>query len=113
MKKILLAEIYTKINYGTALQAYALQRFLDEKGVANEVIAMEGFSKVLRRRKLRYYLRNCTNFSLFRAKSGIGKKVLLERLNYSGLRKKCAVRKRLFQEFVAQNIRQLFPVWRR
>lgn len=104
MKKILLAEIYTKINYGTALQAYALQRFLDEKGVANEVIAMEGFSKVLRRRKLRYYLRNCTNFSLFRAKSGIGKKVLLERLNYSGLRKKCAVRKRLFQEFVAQNI---------
>ena len=104
MKKVLLAEVYTKINYGTVLQAYALQRFMDEKKVPNEVIYMDGFSRILRQRKFRYYVRNCTNISLYRAKRGLGRKVILERLNYAGLRKKSNVRKRLFQKFINENL---------
>ena len=41
MKKVGIVSCYFKNNYGSALQAYATQKVLDDNGIENETIEIE------------------------------------------------------------------------
>jgi len=89
MKKVALASCYFKHNYGSALQAYALQEALFKHGVECENIDVSHL-KDFSVGKKRYYKQNAFNLKLVSAKLGMVK---------------LAVRKKLFKDKLSKNLR--------
>lgn len=52
------------------LQAYALQRFLDNHQILNETVCVNGFAKELKKRKLKYFIKNFFSFEIIKNKWG-------------------------------------------
>ena len=80
MKKTYVVSCYFKHNYGSMLQAYATQYFLDSHHIENETInisQLKDFSKG----KKKYYLSQLFNFRLFRAKRGMIKLRIKRKFN--------------------------------
>lgn len=79
--RIELASCYFINNYGSILQAYALQKFLEDQGNEVENINVDGIKKDLDKAKIRYYLREATDFSVILNKAGRVKKAVLKRID--------------------------------
>ncbi len=80
MKKTFIVSCYFKKNFGSALQAYATQYFLDENGIDNETInvsCLKDFSKG----KKKYYRSQIFNFSFYKAKFGMIRLLFKKRIN--------------------------------
>lgn len=79
--RIELASCYFINNYGSILQAYALQKFLEDQGNEVENINVDGIKKDLDKAKIRYYLREAKDFSVILNKAGRVKKAVLKRID--------------------------------
>lgn len=64
---VLIASCYYQQNYGSKLQAYATQAFLDNIGVENYTINFDGMRKYMNGVKIRYYIKNIAKTDAFAA----------------------------------------------
>ena len=62
---VALATVYRRINYGSVLQAFALQRTLDNMGIQNEIIQTHGLRGEILRNRKRFYLRHILELQLY------------------------------------------------
>lgn len=97
MKKIFIASCYFKYNYGSMLQAYALQAFLDANYVSNETFDVSILSD-FKEGKKRYYKNQIFNLSFYKSKMGMIKLLLKKKVNKK-LKKNFQLRDRAFQKF--------------
>lgn len=97
MKKTYIASCYFKHNYGSMLQAYATQEFLDENKIKNytfDVSYLEDFKQG----KLKYYKTQIFSYSFYKAKLGMIKLKIKRKLNRK-LNKNLKKRDQMFQQF--------------
>ena len=97
MKKVALATCYFKNNYGSALQAYATQKFLDLNNIPNETIDVSK-NKDFASGKKKYYAAQLFNFSFVKTKIGMIKFKFYKKIN-KNLGKNVAIRNKYFEEF--------------
>lgn len=97
MKKVALATCYFKNNYGSVLQAYATQEFLDQNDIPNETIDISK-NKDFSNSKKKYYSTQLFNFPFIKTKFGMVKFQLYKKLNKK-LGKNVAARDQEFEEF--------------
>lgn len=79
--KVKIASCYFMTNYGSVLQAYALQHYLEEQGIEVENICIDGIKKQLDIAKIMFYIREAKNFSVIFNKVGRVKKALRKKFN--------------------------------
>ncbi len=70
MKKVGIVSCYFQKNYGSALQAYATQKILDDLGIENETINYSGLKKSIKRKKIAYYFRESLKLDVLLGKIG-------------------------------------------
>lgn len=70
MDKIALVTCYFQKNYGSALQAYALQKVLDDMDISNETICFDGLEEIVNRKKKKHYLKQIFNLDVLKGKLG-------------------------------------------
>ena len=70
MKKTYIASCYFKHNYGSMLQAYATQAFLDANNVPNETFDVSVLAD-FKEGKKKYYKKQIFNLSFYKAKMGM------------------------------------------
>jgi hypothetical protein len=99
MKKVAIASCYFQKNYGSALQAFATQKILDELGIKNETICVSGFKKEIDLIKIRYYLKKILDFNIVKEKLGYVKLDIYSRILKNSLKKNILIRQKKFKEF--------------
>lgn len=97
--KLGIVSCYFINNYGSVLQAYALQEYFGNKGVECDTISVEGLKPYLEAKKKQYYLCNIHKAGLIFSKLPmIGLKVL-QKINYKDLGNRYRERVRKFDDF--------------
>lgn len=104
MTKIGLALETDKINYGSILQAYAMQSFLTEKGIESEVLDSRGFRLELNIKHLLFFINRLDEKGLAKAKWKQALKQFLVWINWKGLKKKTKLRSEKCREWIHTNI---------
>lgn len=97
MKKTYIASCYFKHNYGSMLQAFATQTFLDANCIPNEtfnISVLSDFSKG----KRKYYKTQLFHLSFYKAKMGMIKLLVRKRISKK-LKRNFQLRDKAFQEF--------------
>lgn len=97
MKKTYIASCYFKHNYGSMLQAYATQAFLDANNVPNETFDVSVLAD-FKEGKKKYYKKQIFNLSFYKAKMGMIRLVAKKKLN-GKLRRNFRLRDQAFQKF--------------
>lgn len=106
MKKVGIVSCYFHPNYGSMLQAYATQKILDELGVENETICIDGIKGELNKTKTRHYLRQIGNPDILAGTIlRIGKRKLYRMLKKDTFGKQVSVRNACFQQFSKEQFR--------
>lgn len=98
MKKIALVSCYFKENYGSMLQAFALQEFLKSHGYPVENInirKLDDFSNG----KRKYYKKKIRDVGFVLAKLGLVNMKMRKKFSHSNLTKNLLIRERKFAEF--------------
>jgi hypothetical protein len=103
-KKIGIVSCYFKRNYGSALQAYATQRVLDELGLDCETIDIRGINGEISKNKMKYYRRNALDLAMYDAKKGFARHVAEQRIN-PAFRARVLERRAAFERFERENFR--------
>lgn len=99
MKKVAIVSCYFMKNYGSMLQAYATQKILDEMGVDNETICIDGLNKEIKNAKLKYFFNKMLDGDVVKNKFIVVKHKICEKFNYNGFKDKMNVRNYAFEEF--------------
>lgn len=81
--KVIIASCYFMSNYGSLLQAYALQKYLENQGFDVENICIDGIKNELDSAKIKYYVREAKDFSVILNKFGRVKKAFRKKINKS------------------------------
>lgn len=97
MKKVGIVSCYFKDNYGSALQAYATKKILDNNNIPNETININS-NKDFKKGKRKYYLSQLFNFSFIKSKLGMIKLKFDKKLNKE-LGKNISIRADKYKEF--------------
>ena len=79
MKKIAIVSCYFQNNYGSMLQAYATQMALDKLGYENETIEISGFSKEIKKAKIKYFIKASLTSDILLSKFGMARTVLIKK----------------------------------
>lgn len=98
-KKVGIVSCYFKKNYGSALQAYATQKILDNLSIENETIDITNLNKEIGKGKRKYYLSQIFNISFIKTKIGMLKLKLRVKILRNKLGKNIAIRNKKFEEF--------------
>ena len=69
-KKVGVVSCYFKNNYGSMLQAYATQQFLNNNNIPNETIDISDLIE-FKKNKNKYYLSQITNLNFIKTKFGM------------------------------------------
>lgn len=96
-KKVGIVSCYFKHNYGSMLQSYATQQFLDSLGLENETINIEqniDFGKG----KKKYYISQIFNYKFIKSKLGMIKLKFDKKINKK-LGENIAIRDKKYEEF--------------
>ncbi len=101
MKKVAIASCYFQYNYGSQLQAYATQKILDDWGVENETICIDGLKKEINYAKYKYFLRMILDTATVKGKWGSIKHAFRLHLNKS-FGNNVAVRNEKFKIFATE-----------
>ena len=96
-KKVGIVSCYFKNNYGSMLQAYATKKVLDNSGIDNETINIDG-NQDFKKGKRKYYISQVTNFNFIKSKLGMIKMKLDTKVNKQ-LGKNVAIRNKKYKEF--------------
>jgi hypothetical protein len=102
--RVAIVSCYDKINYGSMLQAYATQAYLDSAGVTNITLDRSGLANEIAVGRRRYYRQNLLNVSLYRAKAGFVFHRLRQRLS-PAFAAKIDHRRTAFSEFSSKHFR--------
>ena len=70
MKKIAIVSCYFQKNYGSMLQAYATQKYLDDVGIENETICYDGIKREIEKTKYIHYFKQIINPRIVLGKLG-------------------------------------------
>lgn len=97
MKKVYISSCYFKHNYGSMLQAYATQKFLDLNNIDNETIDISTLADFSKGKK-KYYKSQIFNINFYKAKLGMIKLLVRKKLNKK-LKKNFSIRYKRFQKF--------------
>lgn len=97
MKKVGIVSCYFKNNYGSMLQAYATQKFLDNNNIPNETINVKKLADFSKGKK-KYYCSQITNFNFIKTKLGMMKLKIYSKINPK-LKSNFTIRKNVFEEF--------------
>lgn len=97
--KLGIVSCYFINNYGSILQAYALQEYLGAQGVECDTISAEGLKPYLAAKKRQYYFRNIHKAGLLFSKLPMMYLKLLQKINYRELGNRYRERVRKFDEF--------------
>lgn len=96
-RKVGIVSCYFKNNYGSMLQAYATQKFLEDNQIPNETINVSDLVD-FKKGKRKYYLSQITNFGFIKTKIG-----MIKLRGYQVLNKKLGnnfkIRNKKFEEF--------------
>lgn len=104
MKKIALVTCYFHPNYGSMLQAYATQKFFDDRSIPCENIRIDGLKKQIDSSKKKFYLKQITNPQILVGTIWrIGRKKIAKLLHKQTLGRDLMLRENKFNEFVHQN----------
>lgn len=96
-KKVGIVSCYFKYNYGSMLQAYATQKFLDDNNIPNETINISDLSD-FKKGKKKYYMSQITNFGFIKTKLGMIKLKIYQKTNKE-LGKNFKIRNKEFKKF--------------
>lgn len=96
-KKVGIVSCYFKNNYGSMLQAYATKRVLDNNGIPNETVNIDG-NRDFSKGKKKYYLSQIFNFNFIKSKMGMIKMKFDTKINKK-LGKNVAIRNKKYKEF--------------
>ncbi len=114
--KLGIVSCYFINNYGSILQAYALQEALSKKGIECDTISVEGLKPYLDAKKKQYYFRNIHKAGLLFSKLPMLRLKILQKINYRNLGHMYSERVQKFDNFrkgfnlsseVAASLRQL------
>lgn len=97
MKKVGIVSCYFKDNYGSALQAYATKKILDNNGVENETIEVHN-NVDFKRGKRKYYSTKIFSFNFIKTKWGMIK-LILDKKIVKGLSENIRIRNLKYKEF--------------
>ncbi len=99
MKKVGIVSCYFQKNYGSMLQAYALQEFLDINGIPNETVSIDD-NRDFKNGKKKYYIKQFLkfNYKFIFAKFGMIKLKILAKLNKK-LKRNINERNKKYNEF--------------
>lgn len=98
MKKIGIVSCYFQKNYGSMLQAYATQQVIKKLGYQAETIRIEGIAKEIRNAKLKYYMKQLTDWTVVKGKLGFVKRFFLKKMDKE-FKENVTVRDKKFNEF--------------
>lgn len=96
-KKVGIVSCYFKNNYGSMLQAYATKKVLDNSGIDNETINIDG-NQDFKKGKRKYYISQVTNFNFIKSKLGMIKMKLDTKVNKQ-LGRNVSIRNKKYKEF--------------
>ena len=99
MKKIAVVSCYFQKNYGSALQALATQKILDELGVENETLNYSGIEKQIKKKKYFFYMKKMLSPQVVIGKMGYIKVRLRKKLSKSQLAKNLRLRDASIKQF--------------
>ena len=106
MEKVGIVSCYFHPNYGSMLQAYATQKILDDLGIENETICIDGIKPAMNKTKIRYYLRQFTNPDILAGTIWrVGKRVLYRKLKKDTFGRQVGIRNTCFETFYRENLR--------
>ena len=97
--KLGIVSCYFINNYGSILQAYALQEYFSAKGIECDTISVEGLKPYLDAKKKQYYFRNIHKAGLLFSKLPMICLKVLQKINYRNLGKSYSERVRKFNGF--------------
>ena len=97
--KLGIVSCYFINNYGSILQAYALQEYFKTKGIECDTISVEGLKSYLAAKKRQYYFHNIHKAGLLFSKLPMIYLKLLQKINYKNLGHKYSERVRKFDDF--------------
>lgn len=97
--KLGIVSCYFINNYGSILQAYALQEYFSAKGIECDTISVEGLKPYLNAKKRQYYFRNIHKAGLFLSKLPMIYLKALQKINYRNLGHSYCERVRKFDDF--------------
>lgn len=97
MKRVGIVSCYFKNNYGSALQAYATKKILDNNSIPNETINIDN-NLDFKKGKRKYYFSQIFNFSFIKSKFGMIK-LKLDKKFVKNLGKNISIRDKKYCEF--------------
>ena len=98
MKKVGIVSCYFQKNYGSMLQAYATQQVIEKLGYEAETVRIDGIAKEIRNAKLKYYMKQLTDWTVVKGKLGFVKRFFLKKTDKE-FKKNVTVRDSKFNEF--------------
>lgn len=99
MKKIAIVSCYFQKNYGSALQALATQKILDELNIENVTIRYDGLEKKIKKQKYKYYIKQLLNPEIVLGKIGYVKVRIQKKLGITKLGKNFRLRDNTIKKF--------------
>lgn len=97
--KLGIVSCYFINNYGSILQAYALQEYLSARGIECDTISVEELKPYLDAKKRQYYFHNIHKFDLLASKLPMIYLKALQKINYRNLGQMYGERVRSFDDF--------------
>lgn len=97
-KKVAIISCYFQHNFGSQLQAYATQKILDDWGIENETIRIDGILPEIKKAKYKYFRNKLFHLATIKDKSGHLKRIIQLKLN-KDFSKNIDVRAKKFKEF--------------
>ena len=97
--KLGIVSCYFINNYGSILQAYALQKYLETKGIECDTVSVEGLKPYLDAKKRQYYFRNIRKVGLLFSKLPMIYLKVLQKINYRKLGHRYSERVQKFDNF--------------
>ena len=98
MKKVGIVSCYFQKNYGSMLQAYATQQVIEKLGYEAETIRIDGIAKEIRNAKLKYYMKQLTDWTVVKGKLGFVKRFFLKKTDEE-FKQNVTVRDSKFNDF--------------
>lgn len=102
MKKVAIVSCYFQKNYGSMLQAYATQKYLNDMHIGNETICYDGIREAIESKKYKYYFKQLLNPNIVLGKLGYINIKLRKKNPFSKLGKDLKTRDRAFQRFTSE-----------
>lgn len=97
--KIALVTCYFQPNYGSQLQAYATQKILDDLGVENETICIDGVLPEINKAKYKYFLSRIWHIHTVKDKFAVITKKIAGKTRGEAYRKNISIRNKMFADF--------------